>query len=91
MGWYSQGEEAMRRAYLLLLAGTLVGGCVSMPAGWQGGAKQPAAVTKAPSQTVKPIRAEDVTDDNAHGMAQALRHEMDREEANSVQPTAPAK
>ncbi|HZU39037.1 MAG TPA: hypothetical protein VFA18_24130 [Gemmataceae bacterium] len=82
----------MRRAYLLLLAGTLVGGCVNMPAGWPGGAKQSAAVSKAaPSPSVKPVRAEDVSDENAHGMAQALRREMDREEADSVQAAAPAK
>jgi hypothetical protein len=64
-----------------------------MPPGWHSGAKQAATTTPAPApqQASRPIRAEDVTDGNAHRIARDMRREMDREEADSVQAAAPAR
>lgn len=61
----------------LVLAACAGTGCLSMPSWWEKPkpAPPPAAAKPAP----RPVTAEQITDNNAPQMADALLHELDRD------------
>ena len=77
----------MKPAHVLLLAAGLMGGCVNLPPGWQGETKVSAKVTVTAPQPEKskPVRAEDVSEANAHDMATALDLEISQDETGPAE------